>query len=78
MSNKNFTFKMTFPYCLEVVRLLLLYHPKGKTTNPVLTLLWVSLFSCFSSRKLVCSQLELQPDRVPSYTTASLKNACVR
>lgn len=30
MSDKNFTFKMTFPYCLEVVCLLLLYHPKEK------------------------------------------------
>lgn len=30
MSDKNFTFKMTFPYCLEVVRFFASLPPQGK------------------------------------------------
>lgn len=47
----------------------------GHIYQPVLLTLFLS--SCFSSRKLICSQWELCPDRVLKYTTASVKSTCV-
>lgn len=71
-------YELTLTCCLKVVYVCCSLIKLIRKILEDSLFLFLSLFSCSNSRKLVCSQLELLPDLVPKYTTASLKNTCER